>query len=142
MNNRTYRVLEDLLRVEINRAIGISHRSVGFLAGSKPMTEWEHIVTCIHRPLIYRLSLIKYFFFEMRELNPQLAEVLADQVQRELSEVKKVPPLELTRILIKCPPQINIQLFWESVFTSLLEIIEDMEYWHSMEKRLTCLNDK
>lgn len=142
MSDIIRRILEDLLRIEITRAVGITNRSFGICNGSKQVTEWEHTVNCIHHPKFYRLALIKYFYFEIRELNPQLADTLANQVQLDLSEVRKIPPLELTRILIKCPPPINIHIFYEHVYITLLEIIEDMEYWQDMEKRLTCSSNK
>jgi hypothetical protein len=43
-------MIEDTLRVEITRNIGITNRAVGICAGSNPVTEWEHIVDCIHNP--------------------------------------------------------------------------------------------
>ena len=135
-------LIEDMLRVEITRNIGISNRSVGIFAGSNPITEWSHKVDCIHDPLMYRLALIKFFYFELRTQDPQFCEAEADTVQNHLDDLQKIPPLDLSRVLFRVTPKVANTFFYENVYYNLLEILLDKTWWYAMEKRITCLNDK
>ena len=135
-------LIEDTLRVEITRNIGISNRSVGIFAGSNPITEWSHKVDCIHDPLMYRLALIKFFYFELRTQDPQFCEAEADTVQNHLDDLQKIPPLDLSRVLFRVTPKVANTFFYENVYYNLLEILLDKTWWYAMEKRITCLNDK
>ena len=135
-------LIEDTLRVEITRNIGISNRSVGIFAGSNPITEWSHKVDCIHDPIMYRLALIKFFYFELRTPDPQFCEAEADTVQNHLDDLQKIPPLDLSRVLFRVTPKVANTFFYENVYYNLLEILLDKTWWYAMEKRITCLNDK
>lgn len=135
-------LIEDTLRVEITRNIGISNRSVGIFAGSNPITEWSHKVDCIHDPIMYRLALIKFFYFELRTQDPQFCEAEADTVQNHLDDLQKIPPLDLSRVLFRVTPKVANTFFYENVYYNLLEILLDKTWWYAMEKRITCLNDK
>ena len=135
-------MIEDTLRVEITRNIGITNRAVGICAGSNPVTEWEHIVDCIHNPLMYRLSLIKFFYFELRTQDPQFCEAEADTVQNHLDDLQKIRPLDLTRVLFRVTPKVSADFFYENIYANLLEILLDKTWWHAMEKRIKCTNDK
>ena len=135
-------LIEDTLRVEITRNIGISNRSVGIFAGSNPITEWSHKVDCIHDPIMYRLALIKFFYFELRTQDPQFCEAEADTVQNHLDDLQKIPPMDLSRVLFRVTPKVANTFFYENVYYNLLEILLDKTWWYAMEKRITCLNDK
>ena len=134
-------LIEDTLRVEITRNIGISNRSVGIFAGSNPITEWSHKVDCIHDPIMYRLALIKFFYFELRTQDPQFCEAEADTVQNHLDDLQKIPPMDLSRVLFRVTPKVANTFFYENVYYNLLEILLDKTWWYAMEKRITCLND-
>ena len=135
-------LIEDTLRVEITRNIGISNRTVGIFAGSNPVTEWTHKVDCIHDPIMYRLALIKFFYFELRTQDPQFCEAEADTVQNHLDDLQKIPPMDLSRVLFRVTPKVDNTFFYENVYYNLLEILLDKTWWYAMEKRITCLNDK
>ena len=122
-------LIEDTLRVEITRNIGISNRSVGIFAGSNPITEWSHKVDCIHDPIMYRLALIKFFYFELRTQDPQFCEAEADTVQNHLDDLQKIPPMDLSRVLFRVTPKVANTFFYENVYYNLLEILLDKTWW-------------
>ncbi len=136
-------VIEDMLRTDIVRDIGITHRSIGVSNGSKAITDWKQATVYQYHPRQYRLAMIKHFFFELRLIDSNAITAYIDDIQKELSDVRTIPPLDVTRGLYRVTTRnINAVKYWDNVFNVLLTIVEDKDWWQSLEDRVKCTNDK
>lgn len=135
-------LIEDQMRTTIAGNINITNRAVFFANGSNPAILASSVVEATYHPLHYRMSLVKYYYFEMCEINSDSVDSFKSTVIENLMDIRTIPPLDLGRLWMRLPRMIDINDFYDNVFSIMLDIVNDAEWWESMAGRLTCSKQK
>lgn len=135
-------LIEDQLRTTIMGNVNITHRTVFFSNGCNPATLERSVVEATHHPMHYRMSLVKYYYFEMCEINSEDVDSFKSAVIENLLEIRSIPPLDLGRLWMRLPRMIDINDFYDNIYSIMLDVVNDAEWWEAMAGRLTCSNQK